>query len=257
MPYPESPVLLPSESVRQYLKMRFFPFKQPSRRSHYHSSEVFPNLEKDSAPRTCHIGFSGNHSFVCTAYQIGRSLRATSLAEAVSGLLRDTRLMRPTNRAEVLLPDGQWIEMRWGFDRPWSRAIVNSRDDKLAGNVWREAFASRRCLIPMAAYYEWSGPARSKTTHRFTAADQGLLWAAGLWEESAHHGPCYSMITCAPNTLVERVHDRMPAVLQEVERKLFLAGQLRTFLPPSELLHLETPAANPLRRNTSIQDELF
>jgi len=194
---------------------------------------------------------------MCTAYKIGRVGLPKLTGQALADDPPVEALMRPTHRAQILLPDGEWEEMRWGFSRPWSKAIVNSRDDKLDGPVWKDAWQNRRCLLPMSSYYEWSGPTGNKTTHHFTPAVGDLFWAAGLWEESSEHGLCYSMITCRPNALVERVHDRMPALLQADEQEAFLRRELHTFQPPPELLHLESPAANPLRPNAPIQGELF
>ena len=195
---------------------------------------------------------------MCTAYQFSplryRTLFATPKVDAeMNGALT---LVRPTNPAPVILPGDELVSMRWGFDRPWSHAIVNSRDDKLAGSVWRTAFTERRCLVPIDAYYEWSGPTGKKRTHRFTPTSEELLWAAGIWEDSPQWGRCFSMITCEPNALVATVHDRMPAVLLPAERSAYLSGRLHTFAPPVSLLNLESDAANPLRKPKSDSEAL-
>ncbi|MCB1227421.1 MAG: SOS response-associated peptidase family protein [Verrucomicrobiales bacterium] len=205
---------------------------------------------------------------MCTAYQVGKRslpkrIELLNDAPTIASLQSDPVLMRPTNLGPVLMPGGEIEVMRWGFERAWSKAIVNSRDDKLGGAVWRDAFESRRCLLPMTSYYEWSGPTGKKITHRFTPNHNPLFWAAGIWEEHATHGRCYSMITCSPNALVEAVHDRMPALLSVAECEAYLSGRLHQFHPPSELLQLESPAPNPLRIQTPTdppaltQGELF
>lgn len=198
---------------------------------------------------------------MCTAYQFS-PLRFRSLfSPSKNGAEESLTLVRPTNPAPVHLPGEGIVAMRWGFARPWSKAIVNSRDDKLAGPVWRAAFAEKRCLIPMTAYFEWSGPTGQKRTYRFTPATDELLWAAGIWEDSSEWGRCYSMITCSPNSLVATVHDRMPAVLLPDQQEAFLAGKLHTFAPPREILLLQADAPNPLRKSSSlsppVQGELF
>lgn len=154
---------------------------------------------------------------MCTAYELGKrggSFPARVGAKAVRELLsiERTKLLRPTLEAPVILPDGSLEPMRWGFARKFSHAVVNSREDKLDGGMWSDAMANRRCLIPVAAYYEWSGPRGEKRTHRFTATDESWLWVAGIWEENAELGRCFSMITTEPRGVVRGVHDRMPAV---------------------------------------------
>jgi putative SOS response-associated peptidase YedK len=203
---------------------------------------------------------------MCTAYQFGPVASKNRFTAKLVGLETHLRLLRPTNQAPVLLDADEVIHMRWGFARPWSKAIVNSRDDKLATRTWSTAFEQRRCLIPMVAYYEWSGDTGKKTTHRFTPSESDHFWAAGIWEESKEHGPCFSMITCSPNALVEPVHDRMPALLHPDQLDAYLSGHLQSFSPSPSLLHLESPAPNPLTRKPAPeepsrphwqQDELF
>lgn len=194
---------------------------------------------------------------MCTAYRIGRVALPKLTGQAMADYPLEEVLMRPTHHAQILRADGEWATMRWGFSRPWSKAIVNSRDDKLDGSVWKDAWQNRRCLLPMTSYYEWSGPTGNKTTHHFTPASGDLFWAAGIWEESTEHGLCYSMITCGPNALVERVHDRMPALLLPEQKEAFLHRERHSFHPPPEMLRLESPAFNPLRPTAPIQGELF
>lgn len=204
---------------------------------------------------------------MCTAYQFGPVASKNRFTAKLVGLETHLRLLRPTNQAPVLLDADEVIHMRWGFARPWSKAIVNSRDDKLATRTWSTAFEQRRCLIPMVAYYEWSGDTGKKNTHRFTPNNADHFWAAGIWEDSKEHGPCFSMITCSPNALVEPVHDRMPALLHPDQLDAYLNGHLQTFAPSPSLLHLESPAPNPLTRKPAPeqppttplwqQDELF
>ncbi|MEN8678889.1 MAG: SOS response-associated peptidase family protein, partial [Akkermansiaceae bacterium] len=84
------------------------------------------------------------------------------------------------------------------------------------------------------------------------------LWMAGVWEESAEFGPCFSMLTTEANSLVSPIHHRMPAILTEDEQRSFLLEGLESFKPASDLLTTER-AANPLLKTkpTHIQDELF
>ncbi len=200
---------------------------------------------------------------MCTAYELGKrggSFPARVGAKAVRELLsiEKTKLLRPTLKALVVLPDGSLESMRWGFARKFSHAVVNSREDKLDGGMWRDAVENRRCLIPVAAYYEWSGPRGEKRTHRFTAADKGWLWIAGIWEENVELGRCFSMITTEPRGVVRGVHDRMPAVLSVSETDVFLNGAMRTFRPQEDLL-LVADSVNPLtgKRPGPVQGDLF
>lgn len=195
---------------------------------------------------------------MCTAYEIGKNgkrLPARVKIPVVEKLraLRETKIIRPTLSAPVILPDGDLQEMSWGFRRkfrgvkgPVSRTIVNSREDKLDTAMWREAFRERRCLIPATAFYEWvEGPGGKTLPLRFTAEDEGWLMIAGIWEQG-ENGPCFSMLTTEPSASVRKVHDRMPAVLAGAQIDPFLDGELHEFGPSSvPLLHVG--AANFLK----------
>ena len=197
---------------------------------------------------------------MCNAYELGtrggsfpQHLRAKA-AKELFGLVA-TRLVRRTDPAPVITAAGELRTMRWGFSRSGATSINNARADKLAGPMWSESFRQRRCLIPVAAFYEWSGPPGHKRTHRFTRPDGGWLWMAGLWEEAAGLGPCFSMITTKANALVAPIHDRMPAVLQDAQLPDYLAGKIKTFAPADDLLQV-ADAANPLTKKPA-QGELF
>lgn len=200
---------------------------------------------------------------MCNAYNVGRRVQALQ----VGGILRavppdggekETHLIRRTDSAPVITAALGLVNMRWGFERPSIGTINNSRDDKLAGSMWSTAFRDRRCLIPVAAYYEWSGPKGQKRTHLFTRPDRAWFWIAGIWETSQELGPCFSMITTAANTFVASIHDRMPAVLEDGEARTYLAGGKNSFAPAPESLRVDD-AVNPLlkRKEPPVQGDLF
>lgn len=122
---------------------------------------------------------------------------------------------------------------RWGFHRAFNPAINNARVEKLADGLWSAAWLSgRRCVIPVASFYEWSGPKGAKQTHAFQAAAEAdnsgrqltisWLWMAGLWEDDSEHGPRFTMLTTAASGIIATIHNRMPAILPESEIESFL-----------------------------------
>lgn len=182
---------------------------------------------------------------MCTAYELGKrqgqTFPAWMLDDAIETLfgLSGRIIVRPTHSAPVILGDGSLRMMSWGFRRPvpgktkllW-RTVVNSREDKLAGRTWKEAFAQRRCLIPAAAFYEWvAGPGKSAIPLRFERPGEEWIWIAGIWETDKELGPVYSMVTTEPTLEIGPIHDRMPAVLAEDRLRPYLDGELHEFGP--------------------------
>ncbi len=200
---------------------------------------------------------------MCTAYELGK--RGATFPDRVNAraskeLLKitGTRLIRPTLAAPVITANGDLETMRWGFHRPFSHAIVNARQDKLHSAMWRKALTENRCLIPVSAYYEWSGPTGRKRTHRFSHTADEWLWIAGIWEENTEFGPCFSMITTTANSRAAGIHNRMPAVLRPHELSPFLDDSLAEFHPDPDTLQV-ADAPNPLRAKPEppAQGELF
>jgi putative SOS response-associated peptidase YedK len=208
----------------------------------------------------------GDGRRVCTAYEIGRQAAkakapARMRREEVDALhaLGELRIVRPTLRAPVMVGDGGLLEMGWGFRRqfrgakgqPVWRTVVNAREDKLASPMWADAFKKRRCVIPASAFYEWTeGPGGKALPLRFTAADDALLWIAGIWEET-DAGRCFSMLTTEPSAMIRPVHDRMPAVLSENRIAPFLDGGLNE-LGASDVPLRHVEAANFLRSGVRV-----
>lgn len=188
---------------------------------------------------------------MCTAYELGKrggTFSARVSAGAVKELLSisQTHLIRPTIPAPVVKADGSLATMKWGFRRafaaktkgkpPTMRTIVNSREDKLDGRMWKEAFDQRRCLIPASSFYEWVEIDGRKDPLRFERPGDQWIWIAGIWEEG-EQGECFSMITTEPNEVLAPVHDRMPAVLSDEQIAPYLKGELHSFGPSAVLLH--------------------
>ncbi len=197
---------------------------------------------------------------MCNSYSVTKAMvKAAKRAGRLLPLMDredDWRLIRPTLPGPVMLDDSAAV-MRWGFQRPFANSVNNTRSDKLDSPMWREAFAERRCVIPVSGWYEYSGPQRQKQAHEFTAADGGLLWAAGIWEENETLGRCYSMIMTDANDFVLKIHDRMPALLHEGAMDEYLAGRMKRF-PPAEVALRVADAANPLKKKRNEeQRELF
>lgn len=191
---------------------------------------------------------------MCNAFNSARKPENVRLPEC----LGEVKLIRRTDQAPVILPDGELTTMRWGFQRKGLGVVNNTRSDNLESPMWKEAVEKRRCLIPVASYYEWTGPKGHKQTYRFQAPDHTWLWMAGIWEDSAEHGPCFSMLTTEANSLVSPIHHRMPAILTPDEQQTYLRDGLDSFTPAPALL-VSKKSVNPLLKNppSHIQDELF
>jgi len=92
--------------------------------------------------------------------------------------------------------------------------FVNARAETLSEKpAFREAFKRRRCLVIASGFYEWDKKSKVKTPYYFKKIDNGLFAFASLYEQ-ADNQTTFAILTCGPNMLVHRIHERMPVILQ-------------------------------------------
>jgi putative SOS response-associated peptidase YedK len=138
--------------------------------------------------------------------------------------------------------------MTWGFKPEWSNmTLFNSRDDKLEGRVWGKAFRERRVVVPVAGFYEWSGPKNNRQPHAIHHADGSLMFMAGLWVTHEDER-CYSIITSAASPWMQQLHDRQPVILkpQWVEEYLLGKEEPWDMIESTEQGELASFPCNPL-----------
>ncbi|QLG63606.1 SOS response-associated peptidase [Halorarum salinum] len=140
-----------------------------------------------------------------------------------------------------LLP--QWADDPEDVPRP-----INARSETVAEKpMFRDAFESRRCLVPADRFYEWQGTRGSKQPYRIERPDRSPFAYAGLWEtwtpaEGDPRVTC-TVLTTDANEVVEPIHDRMPVILEEGNEERWLSeespDELRSVLKPypSDELH--------------------
>jgi putative SOS response-associated peptidase YedK len=115
---------------------------------------------------------------------------------------------------------------KWGLIPSWSKdpsigdRMINARAETLAEKPsFRNAFRRRRCLILADGFYEWRQIPGStgKQPVYLHLKDNNPFAFAGLWEiwaspDGSEVRSC-TIITTSPNSLIEPIHNRMPAIL--------------------------------------------
>ena len=140
---------------------------------------------------------------------------------------------RPTNEAPIvrLAADGarECVLARWGLVPGWAPDLkfgtrcINARAETVAKlPAFRGAFRKRRCLVPVNAFFEWSGEKGRRLKWRISVRGEPLFALAGLWEwwqdrESGDGVASYTIVTCAANAAIAPLHDRMPVILREAD----------------------------------------
>jgi putative SOS response-associated peptidase YedK len=129
------------------------------------------------------------------------------------------RLNRGSGKREFAL-------MQWGLVPYWAKdpkigySTINARAEEVATKpLYREALKKRRCLIPADAFYEWQKlGGKSKRPFAFGLKSGEPYAFAGLWEQwkpkEGEPLETFTILTTDPNELAEKVHDRMPVILE-------------------------------------------
>ncbi|MEU5386819.1 MULTISPECIES: SOS response-associated peptidase [Kitasatospora] len=133
-------------------------------------------------------------------------------------------------------PVRQLHTLRWGLVPGWASSpetavkMINARAETVHEKpAYRQAYASRRCLIPVDGYYEWQTaptddvsrpPRRPYFVHRADGAPLALAGLYEFWRDRERPGdhPDAWLVTCtvvttAAEPLLAPVHERMPLYL--------------------------------------------
>ena len=176
--------------------------------------------------------------------------RLTSNADIVSemlGLAEPTAVATrpeffPTNTVSALRVNEQSgvreiAPFRWGLIPHWAREemkLFNARAETLLEKPsFRDAFRSRRCLVPADGFFEWPVVDGKKRKTLIQRRDLGPFAFAGLWErwQSKADGRVIescTIITSQPNDFMRSIHNRMPVILDRERFERWLASDTET-----------------------------
>lgn len=158
-----------------------------------------------------------------------------SLAEMLAGENLPPSEVCPASPGIVITPDMTARKMTWGFPlvlkgkegQPLKpKPVNNARTDKLGSPFWSASFRERRCLIPLDRFAEAEGKKGAMTRTWFSMTKGGQFHCAGIWRDSVEWGNVYSMLMTEAVGVVERIHDRMPVILEPEEYDIWLSGQV-------------------------------
>ena len=162
----------------------------------------------------------------------------------------------PVIRQHPTAPRRDLSAMGWGLIPSWSKeaasaaAMINARSETAAHlPAFRDAFRSRRCLVPADGFYEWQRRGGARQPFCFEVNGGELFAFAGLWEgwrepRGKWIRTC-TILTTQANAVTAAVHDRMPVILDPADYDLWLDPALKDTPTLTELLR--PLAANLMR----------
>ena len=133
------------------------------------------------------------------------------------------------------------VMARWDFvpfffkqpleEKTWTS--INAKVEEIATKpAYRGAIKSKRCLIPNNGFYEWKTENGKKQPYWFQPTDSEVAFFGGVWDfwEGTHKGQpagfiSFAILTCAPNSLVRDVHNRMPVVIRPEDYEAWMYAE--------------------------------
>jgi putative SOS response-associated peptidase YedK len=106
-------------------------------------------------------------------------------------------------------PDGltsNWLS--WGFQTSPTASLkpINARIETAASKqLFRNAWKTRRCVVPADGWFEWKEERHRKQPYYFYPKNGDPLFFAGLWV-----GESFAIVTTAAEGDLAKIHDRRP-----------------------------------------------
>ncbi|WP_332687449.1 SOS response-associated peptidase [Devosia sp.] len=160
-----------------------------------------------------------------------RAIAALELAAGDDAALLPEDDIRIGDMGPVLRAAGNGVElvsMRFGFPPPRPKAgpIFNFKSDG------RHFADSRRCVVVLSGFFEFTGSKYPKTKHRLALKGAAVMGIAGLWSEDEDGALSFTMLTTEPGPDIAPIHDRQVCVLKPED----WAAWLFLTRPEAELL---------------------
>lgn len=123
--------------------------------------------------------------------------------------------------------------LKWGYVAYGKKTLIfNARSETVRERpMFQRDFEEKRCLIPANKFYEWKKiNAKQKEKYEFFAPDS-ILYLAGIYHKDPS-GDRFTILTRAAEGCMEKVHHRMPLILneREIENWLFSKKEAEALL---------------------------
>lgn len=181
-----------------------------------------------------------------------RALEFRQTPRTMPGLLKPRYNVAPSQEVGVIRRHPETGELHedslvWGFVPRWTkdlrtaRRTINARSETVrTSGMFRDSFTRRRCLVPMDAFYEWSGEKPPKQPWAIARRDGQEMLVGGVWDGwRAPDGSIlrtFAVITTDANETLQPIHHRMPVILDPTDVESWLgddAGVAAALMKPA------------------------
>ncbi len=148
-------------------------------------------------------------------------------------LLRPRYNGAPSQYFPIRTEDGLEM-MRWGLVPSWSKdfntsfSTINARSEGIEkSRLYGRLLKTHRCIVPVNSFFEWKADGgKLKTPMLIKIKSRPIFGLAGLWDHwfdaRNEEFKTFTIITCAPNSFMEKIHNRMPVILEKADQKSWI-----------------------------------
>jgi putative SOS response-associated peptidase YedK len=173
--------------------------------------------------------------------RLGLGLTTTNLIEPLQTPPRyngapgqDHWVIRQNPKTGVRSLDRLW----WGLVPYWVKEAnggwkpINAKRETVASLAsFRDAYAKRRCLLPIDSFFERRAikGVKAKQPYAIGMKSGDPFGLAAIWENWKRPGTeewvrTFAVITCPANELMSQIHDRMPVIIPPIAYDRWLAN---------------------------------
>lgn len=163
-----------------------------------------------------------------------------------------------------------WLVPGWSKTGKPEVTAFNARIETImTSRLFAPYFRSRRCLIPVRAFFEYkpdemvtitlNGKTKPvKQPYCIRMKDGGTFMLAGIYsvwvdKKTGEEMPSYAVITTVPNELLKPIHDRMPVILDEKHFKQWLDPEFEDVKALKALAEKPYPASKMKAQKVSAE----
>lgn len=169
-----------------------------------------------------------------------------------------TMVLRPSEEAELILPNQEMLNASWGFIESFDgipKLVINARSETISEKeMFRPHVATGRAVIQVAKFGDWERYShKEKLLREFSPAHCDHFKLACLWRMQDGQ-PEFVILTTTANELYERIGDRMPCVLTDAEVPVWLGKDMDGAL---DALHTYPAEDMREKHQEPMQESLF
>lgn len=136
----------------------------------------------------------------------------------------------PSQSVYTIAEENQNVEIkkiRWGV--PYSNFnMINTKSESIVEKKKNIISNFKPCLILTNGFYEWKKEGSKKTPFLFSFEDFSMFYFLGIYTKIKNEEYC-SILTTKPSKLVKEIHNRMPVIKKETNKKEWLFQNLKSF----------------------------